>query len=399
MSWQRSFKGELRYSPRWIAWLFEPKRDISPEIRSYLLAQLLNSPAAALLGAFCSLLTLLAAFHLTGSPLIGAFIVIEVGLSIARCIDWKTRKQRLLSSSNGTIDVSWSVLLTTLWCTLQGTVAYTLMSGDNAVLQVLSATLIMAMIGPICARNYAAPRFATLLLLLCDLPFVAGAIAADSPILMLIVPMTPPFLLGARQIIHTFHSAILDALIAQEEQRYLASHDSLTGLLNRQGMDEALSRLSPESGASMAIMSLDLDNFKTVNDKYGHGAGDTVLEEVARRIYAAPDIEKIAARMGGDEFMIVIPDCEAQTVRIFGDYLVDALSKQPVVLKSGQTISIGASIGYACLPQDAATTVELRIKADDALYNAKASGKNVCRRFDQGLESFRYTSGPHRTAS
>jgi predicted signal transduction protein with EAL and GGDEF domain len=96
------------------------------------------------------------------------------------------------------------------------------MSSGDPVPGVLAATLVMALIGPICARNYAAPRFAFLLVLLCDLPF------------------------GAMQIITSFHRRMLLTLAAEARNRYLAHHDSLTGILNRQGMDEALSRIVPE---------------------------------------------------------------------------------------------------------------------------------------------------------
>src|SRR3546814_20808654 len=104
----------------------------------------------------------------------------------------------------------------------------------------------MAMIGPICARNYAAPRFAFLLVLLCDIPFVTGAVTSGQTWLLVILPITPPFLLGAMQIIMTFHRSKLQTLAAQANARHLAEHDWLTGVLNRQGVDKALRRLVPE---------------------------------------------------------------------------------------------------------------------------------------------------------
>jgi diguanylate cyclase (GGDEF)-like protein len=378
----RPLGGKLNSQLSWARWLFAPGRATSSEIQSYLLAQLLNSPIATLMGSFCSLVVLLAAFLRSGSPIIEAFLFIEIVLSTGRIVEWKTRGQRWRNVSDDTIDVSWSVILTAAWCALQGAIAFTIMSGSDPVLQVLSATLVMAMIGPICARNYATPRFATLLLLLCDLPFVAGAVLAKEPLLSVIVLLTPPFLLGAYQIIRTFHDAMLETLLAQEQSRHLAMHDSLTGIFNRQGMDDQLSRFRPQVGRTMAIVSLDLDSFKAVNDTYGHGAGDLVLMQVARIISSHVGQADIVARMGGDEFMIVVPDCDAQAVKALGRNLVQAICQERFVLESGTVARVGASAGYACFPEDASTTLELRLRADQALYDAKDSGKSTCCRFN-----------------
>ena len=268
-----------------------------------------------------------------------------------------------------------------MWCVLQGLLAFTIISSNDLVLSVLSATLIMAMAGPICARNYAAPRFAFLLVLLCDIPFVAGASASGEPWLLVILPITPPFLLGAMQIIMTFHRSMLQTLAAQTHARHLAEHDWLTGVLNRQGMDEALSRIVPDTERQMALISIDLDGFKEVNDRFGHGAGDLVLTQVARRLRDALRDCDLLARMGGDEFMVVVRGMVPDQVGPLADRLIAAISRHSY--DTGQDVSarVGASIGFACLPEDAANTVELRLRADEALYAAKDAGKGVGRRY------------------
>lgn len=362
-------------------WLFAPARSTSTEIKYYLREQLLSAPGAALMGSFCSLLVLLAAYYRSGAPVMLTFVTIEIVLSLGRLAEWGTRERRRRNNPDGSVDICWSVLLTAGWCALQGAVALTIMSGNDTVLQVLSATLIMAMIGPICARNYPAPRFATVLLLLCDLPFVAGAVLSNEPLLSLIVLLTPPFIFGAWQIILTFHNAMLDTLLAQEGSRHLAMHDSLTGVLNRQGMDEKLGKLHPQHERTMAILSLDLDGFRSVNDNYGHGAGDIVLMEAARRIALCTGQGDIVARVGGDEFMIVVPGCGAAALPALGQALVDAICNTGFVLNTGTNVRIGASVGYACLPEDASSILDLRLKADQALYDAKEAGKSRCRRF------------------
>lgn len=361
--------------------LFRSGLAIGDDIRSRLYAQLLNSPTAALMGSLCSLIILTTANIRSPSAVFTTFTVLEIALAVARLLEW--RRRRAIEGKAATIDVSWSALLSVLWCGLQGALAFTIMSGSDPVLQVLSATTVMALLGPVCSRNYAAPAFATLLLLLLDIPFVAGAVVSDQPSLSVIVLLTPPFVFGARQIINTFHETLLKSLLAEEENLQLALHDSLTGIYNRQGMDERLSRLTASPGQTMAIISLDLDGFKGINDEYGHGAGDTVLVEVARRITLAAGEKGIVARMGGDEFMVVVRDCDVDHVRKFGEALVEAICNEAFVIAPDVTVRVGASAGFACLPEDALTAHELRIRADRALYDAKDAGKRTCRRYSE----------------
>jgi len=351
------------------------------DIQGRLYAQLGGSPAAALMGSLCALVVLAVAIYRSSAPVFVVFVALEIVLAFARIAEsrWRTRRKAECLS----IDVSWSALLSLLWCSLQGAVAFVIMSGDDPVLQVLSATLVTAALGLICARNYAAPNFATLLLLLMDVPFAAGAVLADAPLLSVIVILTPPFMFGARQIITTFHGTLLKSLKAEKENLYLAYHDSLTGILNRQGMDHHLAKLANEPTHTMAIVSLDLDGFKAINDEYGHGAGDTVLVEVARRIEAVVGTRGVVARMGGDEFMVLVSDCGIEHVRALGEKLVERISEGAIPVATDVPVRVGASAGFACIPQDALTTHELRIRADMALYDAKDAGKHTCRRFRQ----------------
>ncbi|BAI95542.1 MULTISPECIES: GGDEF domain-containing protein [Sphingobium] len=372
--------GRARLSCRLRAaqWLFKPTNDVDDAGREFLLAQLLTTPLAALMGSCCALTIELVAWHRSGQPIYWLFIAGEVAVAACRVIEWQGRAQR---SSTHLPTIDRSVLLSVLWCTLQGLLAFTIISSGDLVLSVLSATLVMAMIGPICARNYAAPRFAFLLVLLCDIPFVTGAVTSAEPWLLVILPITPPFLLGAMQIIMTFHRSMLQTLAAQAHARHLAEHDWLTGVLNRQGMDQALSRIVPDAERQMALISIDLDGFKEVNDRFGHGAGDLLLTQVARRLRDALGDDDLLARMGGDEFMVVVRGMVPDQVGPLADRLIAAISRH--AYETGQSVParVGASIGFACLPEDAANTVELRLRADEALYAAKDAGKGVGRRY------------------
>jgi len=381
-----AISGRLGIVANRFRWLFEPAGQVNDSGRSFLLGQLLGAPAAAVMGSFCAIVIVAVALARSGAPIYAAFIGAELVLLVLRLLDWAWRARPSRSGQPPVVTIDSSVLLSALWCALQGAAAFTIMSGNDPVMRVLSATLVMALIGPICARNYAAPRFAFLLILLCDLPFVAGAVASGEPWLVVIVPITPPFLLGAMQIITTFHRAMLLALAAEARNLHLAQHDALTGILNRQGMDAALGHIMPQQDRNMALISIDLDGFKKVNDTFGHGAGDVLLIQVADRIRGQLDRDHLLGRMGGDEFMVVVRDAAPAEMRPLVEALIAAISHEPYELSNGGLARVGASIGFACLPEDAVSAVELRVRADEALYAAKIAGRGVSRRYGEHAE-------------
>ncbi|WP_156680891.1 putative bifunctional diguanylate cyclase/phosphodiesterase [Sphingomonas profundi] len=158
----------------------------------------------------------------------------------------------------------------------------------------------------------------------------------------------------------------------------LAHRDSLTGLPNRAVL---LARIAECAGASepIAILMLDLDGFKNVNDTLGHTAGDHVLREVAERITRCIRPIDTVARLGGDEFAILMPGRpELQMVGAEADCLIASMSK-PFLVEE-QTIHIGVSIGIANSPRDGVHAEDLLSAADLAMYQAKTEGRN-CRRF------------------
>ncbi|MBB4301785.1 diguanylate cyclase (GGDEF)-like protein [Rhodobium orientis] len=167
---------------------------------------------------------------------------------------------------------------------------------------------------------------------------------------------------------------------SEEENRRLALHDALTGLPNRLQFDQALEQIV-DAGAEdrCAILCLDLDRFKAVNDTYGHHAGDTVIIAIARRIADCVGANGMAARTGGDEFIILLRQkLDRDDVLWLCDSLIDSVCK-PIIFEGG-TASVGASIGVAWWPDDARTTKTVIRNADEALYRAKerGRGRTVC---------------------
>ena len=166
------------------------------------------------------------------------------------------------------------------------------------------------------------------------------------------------------------------AMIAAEEQAFT---DTLTGLKNRRAMDHILSRLIG-AGAHFALMHLDLDYFKTVNDTMGHAAGDHVLQHVARIMVEETRDEDTVARVGGDEFVLIFHRLHdrARLRRIAGR-LIERL-EQPIRF-NGQTCRISASIGIVLSPESGRPeAAELLHRADLALYACKRAGR-ACHRF------------------
>jgi len=187
----------------------------------------------------------------------------------------------------------------------------------------------------------------------------------------------------AREAAVTFDNARL-----HDEVRQLAYRDSLTGLANRARLrdrvEHALERLRGRSPHHAALLFIDLDNFKTVNDHFGHAVGDAALIALADRIRATIRPGDTAGRLGGDEFAVLLEDVESnETVGQVCERLLDVLS-QPVDIGDASPI-VGASIGYALSGPDCSTTEELLRNADIAMYAAKAGGRGQVVAFRRDL--------------
>ncbi|MBW9087985.1 PleD family two-component system response regulator [Rhizobium wenxiniae] len=160
----------------------------------------------------------------------------------------------------------------------------------------------------------------------------------------------------------------------------LAVTDALTGLNNRRYLDNHLKVLFTRAAVRsrpLSICLMDIDRFKQVNDTYGHDAGDEVLREFSTRIRSTVRGADLACRYGGEEFVVVMPDTDAAAAAAVAERLRAIIEKTPFVLKSaGTAISLTASFGLSCSTGDADTPEQLLKQADQALYKAKAEGRN-----------------------
>ncbi|WP_313646266.1 EAL domain-containing protein [Pseudomonas sp.] len=178
-------------------------------------------------------------------------------------------------------------------------------------------------------------------------------------------------------------SDITDEVAAHAQIQHLSLHDALTGLPNRNKLFRFLERDEP---MPLALLMLDLDNFKPINDSMGHPAGDTVLMEVATRLGQVTRESDLVARLGGDEFILVLarPGHREEMDR-FCARLIEAL-RQPIKL-DGHSVQVGASIGVVLSAEYPGTPGDLIRYADVALYSAKQAGKNTWRYFSTQLNA------------
>jgi diguanylate cyclase (GGDEF)-like protein len=177
--------------------------------------------------------------------------------------------------------------------------------------------------------------------------------------------------------------------VSEEKYRTLAHRDPLTGLPNRVLFAELLTHAilhAERNQGQFALLFLDLDNFKTVNESLGHRRGDQLLLEVSRRLQSLLPESDAIARIGGDEFYILLDDGEGMpSIDLMAQRLIDALA-EPVEL-DGQRVYAGASIGIALYPTDGTTAEALQSNADAALHQAKMQGRGILRFFSPELSS------------
>ena len=191
--------------------------------------------------------------------------------------------------------------------------------------------------------------------------------------------------LGSRVRLLKHKSSRLETRAASLAQE--ARTDPLTGLLNRSGLALRAQELLDRPG-SHALMLLDLDRFKPVNDVHGHAAGDAVLVQVAQRLTQAVREGDAVARLGGDEFVILFADAPSHAALEERAQRLQAALRQPIDIgSSGQVVGIDSSVGVATSPQDGRTLEQLLMTADAALYRAKEAGRG-CFRFS-GSEAAR----------
>ncbi|WP_165372852.1 putative bifunctional diguanylate cyclase/phosphodiesterase [Pengzhenrongella frigida] len=204
-----------------------------------------------------------------------------------------------------------------------------------------------------------------------------------------------------------FHGVLVDVTREKQLEERLAHevlHDSLTGLPNRKLFRDRVGHAltaAARSGEAVAVLFIDLDGFKTINDTFGHAAGDEVIVAAARRLQTCARAGDTAARLGGDEFAVLVENLTPAQAMALGDRILAVLRDTPVEF-GGRTATVGASIGIAVAGAGETTETLLR-NADLAMYQAKAEGRGRLALYTPGMHDevvnrFRLESSLHAVA-
>lgn len=198
----------------------------------------------------------------------------------------------------------------------------------------------------------------------------------------------------------TYHVAVLsvgmdatDRILAENRSRWLAHHDPLTGLANRLRFQEELERSFADSvrnGITNALLLLDLDHFKTVNDTSGHAAGDALLKVLANELRTRVRKSDLVARLGGDEFAVLMPNTGRIGAEAFAESLNARLAERKFQF-GDKEYRISASIGIALMPMHGDSVEELMINVDTAMYEAKKRGRGRGHFFSSASDASRFT--------
>ena len=262
---------------------------------------------------------------------------------------------------------------------LGASVFFSYTEGNHAIAN-LATGLTMAFNGYISSRLAAFPRLATALLIVMWASLTLGLLVSPFEELRALWLLVPPGLAGFYLLMQLQHQTLLTAIRSQQENLRLARHDPLTGLPNRLALAKQLTMMCEglsshlTNASRFAVLALDLDAFKPINDIHGHSAGDRLLQEVSSRLQKGVRSLDVAARVGGDEFVILLPGADARIAAETARRLIDAV-REEVALSSDVSVRPMLSVGIAIAPDDGTRESALLKAADNALYAAKKAGK------------------------
>ncbi len=349
-----------------------------PDIRVALVASLFGSLPVFFGGVINTVLVAAVIAARLQRPLFIFWFVLEAVVCGARLIVLLAARRAAAVGGRTPTDIY--VALGVCWAASVGYGAFiSVLSGDwvAATLACLSSA---AMVGGICFRNFGAPRLSAIMIILSLGPIALGAIFAGEPILWVALLQTPLYLFSMSMAGYRMNSILVSTMRAEQENEQRARHDALTDLLNRVGLASAIEAKwsqRKQADEQFALLYLDLDGFKAVNDTHGHAMGDQLLAKVAERLKGLIRSDDVAARVGGDEFVVFSELADRSQVLSFGDRLIKELAA-PYALGDGISTTISASIGIALAPQHGNDLASLLAAADVALYDAKSKGKSCC---------------------
>ena len=235
------------------------------------------------------------------------------------------------------------------------------------------------------ARNAGRPYIVIVQVVLSICPMLVGYALMHNTYGIVAVLLLAGTMVAAISVTFSLHQNVIAVYNADKATQHLAMYDSLTGLMNRYTFGEQIAHaIATEPDKGFAILYIDLDRFKDINDTLGHTAGDAVIIEVARRLRAVTRGGDFIARFGGDEFLVKISGADLAETSQIVERIVTALTQPQSV--DGKVFAPSASIGVALFPENGQIAGDIIKKADIALYEAKRAGGKTFRTFAPDME-------------
>jgi diguanylate cyclase len=358
-------------------WMLDVGENVPHEIRAALVASLFGTLPIFLGGVFNTIAVAWVLERQHPNLAFKVWLAVEIAVCFARLCVLVAARRRAQRGEPTLTDIH--VLLAPAWGATVGYGALVSVLSGDWVASTLSFLSAAAMVGGICFRNFGAPRLVAVMIFLSLGPCCVGALFAGQPVLLLTLVQIPFYLFAMSAASWRLNALLVSTMKAERENDRRARHDDLTGLLNRSGLSHAtalghghgrFARVRP----GMALLYLDLDGFKPINDAYGHGVGDDLLARVADRLRVLAGPDALVARLGGDEFVIVTGVAKEQTHRELADRLV-AEVQEPFQFGSDVLVSVGVSVGMALVSSADHEIDGVLRAADEAMYVAKREGK------------------------
>lgn len=350
------------------------------DIQTQMLHQSLTKTRTLMLSILASSLMALVAVILTAALWAYLWLLAELALG---CIRLLSRNGLAKAEASGQTESRYTPIFAglTSFIVISAGSSLCAASGEWQLIA-MSGIGLAALIGGVSSRNAGTPRYGFLLICVLTVPYSLATLTSAIPYLFLLGIQLAVYACGLIFVMLENYKVLLTLYRSERENRRLALYDQLTGLpnrsMNQKRFDELLRQPQPFFSLEpqpFTVFCLDLDGFKEVNDKFGHAVGDTVLIAVAERLRESVRDVDLLCRIGGDEFVILLPAISPRDAAAIAQRIIERIS-EPFGL--GQpSLQVGISIGSATMPQDGVTADELLRAADRAMYSAKSRGRGV----------------------
>lgn len=347
-------------------WIAEVGNELPDPVQQRLRSYFFTSKVALVVGAINTIAVATVAYIRTDNPVFAAIALADLLLLIIRVV--------LLRRTNASSGLLFASGL--LWAGLLGATSALVVTTADVAMSIVALASGLGAIAGILGRNFAARRYAMMQVIIIDLSYKISFTCVYPEFLPLILLQTVMFLLMNWAIVNQHRASTIQAIQGEMESRRQSVTDPLTGLTNRRGLEEAFDALHA-TGQRPSLFYLDLDGFKQVNDRLGHGTGDIVLREVARRLRGAVGPDETVCRLGGDEFLVLAARIDRRAAQRLGERIIAAIAA-PFEIDDNISAKIGISIGIA---EDGPNLAAMMLRADQALYASKTSGKGCCTLF------------------